>query len=165
MSTCKVIAADYKADFRFQEEKVDEINEGKLEASYDNDSETLHIRWKGEVHTDEIKRGYARIMQMVRLYKPRKWMLNLQERDAVKSDDQRWVFKYVFPKALRTVKDDIFLAVILPVHAYHSVLSDIDGDELIDDDNFLVLHHCLYPEEGRRWLESMAEMKATGTHL
>ncbi|MFD2245166.1 hypothetical protein [Pontibacter ruber] len=165
MSTDKLIATDYAANFQFPLETSGAIIEGKLEASYDQDSETLNIRWKGEVRSEEIKRGYASIMQMVRHYKPRKWVLNLQERDGVKRDDQRWVFKYVFPRALRAVNDDIFLAVILPVHAYHSVLTDIDGDELIVEDKFLVLQHFLYPEEGKRWLESMVEMKEAGAEV
>ncbi|MBF8965107.1 hypothetical protein I0P70_17800 [Pontibacter sp. FD36] len=129
----------------------------QLRLKYVHEEETLYIKWDGEVSSNELRQGYAHIMDMVFMYKPQKWILNLQSRLAIEKEDQQWVFKYVFPEVLRAVNKNVFVAVVMPVFAYNSLVNEIDGDELMDGDNFMIIHHFLYQEESRRWLHEMAE--------
>lgn len=129
----------------------------QLRLAYNHEEETLYIKWEGEVSSSELRQGYAHIMNMVHTYKPQKWIMDLQSRLAIEKEDQQWVFKYVFPQVLRTVNKNVFVAIVMPVFAYNSVVNEIDGDELIDGDNFMIIHHFLYKEESRRWLHEMAE--------
>jgi hypothetical protein len=86
------------------------------------------------------------------------------KRISIDRNDQQWVFKFIFPEVLRAVKKDVFVAVIMPVFAHNSLVNDIDGDELIDGDNLMIINHFLYQEESRRWLNEMArtELKVAG---
>jgi hypothetical protein len=137
---------------------------GRLMLSYCHSEETLYIKWEGAVSSMELRQGYAHIMDMVFCYKPQKWVLDLQNRISIDKDDQQWVFKYIFPEVLRAVQKDVFVAVIMPVFAYNSLVNEIDGDELIDGENFMIINHFLYQEESRRWLSEMTrvEMKVAG---
>jgi hypothetical protein len=136
----------------------------RLSLSYRHDEETLYIKWEGAVTSVELRQGYAHIMDMVFTYKPQKWILDLQSRVTIDKDDQQWVFKYIFPEVLRAVKKNVFVAVVMPVHAYSSYVNEINGDELIDGENLMIIHHFLYQEESRRWLREMAitELKMAG---
>ena len=124
---------------------------------YDQEEQTFYIRWGGEVSSNELRQGYAHIMNMVITYKPQKWIMDLQNRSAIEKEDQQWVFKYVFPQVLRAINKNVFVAIVMPVFAYSSLVNEIDGDELMDGDNFMIIHHFLYQEESRRWLLEMAE--------
>ena len=136
----------------------------RLQLSYNQQEETLYIKWIGEVSSVELRQGYAHIMDMVWTYKPQKWILDLQHRVSIHRNDQQWVFKYIFPEVLRAVQRNVFVAIVLPVFAYNGLVNEIDGDELINGDNFLILHHFLYPEECRRWLQemTMTDLKLAG---
>lgn len=129
----------------------------RLSLNYNHEEETLYIKWEGMVSSKELRQGYAHIMDMVSTYKPQKWIMDLQSRVSIEKDDQQWVFKYIFPEVLRAVQKNVFVAVVMPVFAYSSIVNEIDGDELMDGDNFLIIHHCLYQEESRRWLNEMAQ--------
>lgn len=136
----------------------------RLALSYLYEEETLYIKWAGSVTSCELRQGYAHIMDMVCTFKPQKWILDLQSRVSIEKEDQQWVFKYVFPEVLRAVNKNVFVAIVMPVHAYNSLVNEIDGDELMDGDNFMIIHHFLYQEESRRWLQEMAmtDLKVTG---
>ena len=136
----------------------------RLCLNYNHEEETLYIKWDGAVSSNELRQGYAHIMDMVFTYKPQKWILDLQNRVSIEKNDQQWVFKYIFPEVLRAVNKNVFVAIVMPVFAYNSLVNEIDGDELMDGDNFMIIHHCLYQEESRRWLNEMAltDMKVAG---
>ncbi|GGG01548.1 hypothetical protein [Pontibacter amylolyticus] len=129
----------------------------QLILKYNHDEQTLYIKWEGEVSSNELRQGYAHIMNMVLTYKPQKWIMDLQNRLSIEKEDQQWVFKYIFPQVLRAVNKNVFVAIVMPVFAYNSLVNEIDGDELMDGDNFMIIHHFLYQEESRRWLLEMAE--------
>ncbi len=132
----------------------------KLSARFEEESQTLIITWQGAVSSAEIRQGYAYVMELIQYYKPHKWLMDLQQREIIKRADQRWVFTHFFPEALRLLKSDIFVAIILPVYSFHGLVSELDGDELMQGDNFLIINHFLYHEEARRWLESRKELRA-----
>lgn len=140
------------------------VLQDSLLLSYNQEEETLYIKWVGKVSSVELRQGYTHIMHMVRTYKPQKWVLDLQNRLSIDKDDQQWVFKYIFPEVLRAVQKNVFIAVVMPVFAYNSLVDEINGDELMDGENFLIMHHFLYPEESRRWLKQMAltDLKTAG---
>lgn len=127
-----------------------------LTLSYNQEEETLYIKWSGKVTSVELRQGYAHIMYMVHVYKPQKWVMDLQQRVTIEKEDQQWVFKYIFPEVLRAVQKNVFIAIIMPVFAYNSLVHEIDGDEMMDGENFLILNHFLYREESRRWLHEMS---------
>ncbi|MBX0332869.1 hypothetical protein K3G39_06435 [Pontibacter sp. HSC-14F20] len=129
----------------------------QLILKYQHEEETLFIKWEGEVSSSELRQGYAHIMNMVLTYKPQKWVMDLQSRLAIEKVDQQWVFKYIFPEVLRAVNKNVFVAIVVPVFAYNSLVNEINGDELMDGDNFMIINHFLYQEESRRWLHEMVE--------
>lgn len=126
-----------------------------MHVSYDAYSKVLLVNWEGEVSSTIIKNGYDVVMQQVNLLRPNKILLDFHNRFAIRRRDQRWVFSTVFPEILRMVGDNVFVAIVLPVALYHGLVADMSGDELMQNNNFLIIHHCLYREEGFRWLESM----------
>ncbi len=126
-----------------------------LHVFYNSATQILHVKWQGEVSTKDFREGYTHIMRMVRVYKPTRWVLDLQEREGIHREDQRWVFKNIFPQILRLLQRDVFIAVILPVSLYESLVHDMDGDDLIVNDNLLIMNHCLYYEECLRWLNEV----------
>lgn len=128
-----------------------------LQVLYNTSTGILHVKWYGEVGSKEFREGYSDILRMVRVYKPSKWILDLKNRELIRKEDQHWVFKNIFPQILRMLKRDVFIAVILPVYLYESVIHDLDGDDFIDNDNLLIMNHFLYYEESLRWL---AEVQA-----
>lgn len=133
-----------------------------LDVTYNSDSEVLVVNWEGEISSEDIRIGYKILLQQVKLHKPRKLLLDFHNRVSIKRRDQRWVFSTVFPGILRNVGDNVFVAIVLPVELYHGLVADMNGDELMHNNNFLIIHHSLYREEGFRWLESM---RATGHKL
>ncbi|GAB3195205.1 hypothetical protein ABID22_003600 [Pontibacter aydingkolensis] len=136
------------------------VVDNKLSINYDEHSETLEIKWEGSVNSHEVRQGYSVIMEYVQLYKPAKWLLDLHSRDKIKRSDQRWVFTYFFPEALRVVGSNVFVAVILPVSASHELVHELDGDELIQNENFMIINHFLYREAAQRWLSLDKSVKA-----
>lgn len=130
----------------------DEHLTDNLEVFYNTSTEILHVKWHGEVGTKEFREGYSHILRMVRIHKPAKWILDLKNRQLIRKEDQIWVFKNIFPQILRLLKQDVFIAVILPVYLYESLIHDLDGDDFIDNDNLLIMNHFLYYEECLRWL-------------
>lgn len=126
-----------------------------LNVLYNPVTRILHVKWQGEVGTKEFREGYTHILRMVRVYKPSKWILDLQNREMIRKEDQSWVFKNIFPQILRMLQRDVFIAVILPVYLYESLIHDMDGDDFIDNGNLLILNHFLYYEESLRWLEEV----------
>ena len=134
---------------------IKSISDVKLTAMYDPQSGILSITWKGEVNSFELRQGYMRITELVRLHKPQKWFLNLRDRSEVSEEDRRWIFKYIFPKALRIVGENIYLAVLLPVYAYQGLIHYLSGDELIYKDNFMIIEHFLLQDDSMNWLASV----------
>ncbi|MDX5417929.1 MAG: hypothetical protein LPK09_01845 [Hymenobacteraceae bacterium] len=136
----------------------------RLSLSYNQEEETLYIKWEGAVSSAELRQGYAHVMNMVFTYRPQKWILDLQSRVSIEKDDQQWVFKYIFPEVLRAVRKNVFVAVVIPVFAYDSLVNEIDGDELMDGGNFMIINHFLFKEESRRWLQEMTitDLKTAG---
>ncbi|WP_230407008.1 hypothetical protein [Pontibacter cellulosilyticus] len=132
----------------------------KLFVTYNEQTETLEIKWEGSVSSNEVRQGYSLIMEYVQRYKPVKWLLDFHNRDKIKRTDQRWVFKNFFPEALRIVSNDVFVAVILPIGSSHELVQELDGDELIQEDNFMIINHFLYREAAQRWLELDKSVKA-----
>lgn len=132
------------------------VSDKKLYTFYDKTNRVLHIVWKGAVSSEEVKKGYQYILELVAAYKPTKWLLDLREREVISRTDQRWIFKNIFPEVLREVQQNVFIAVILPVYAYPSITNNLDGDELMYEDNFLILNEFLYSAEAKRWLETEA---------
>lgn len=126
-----------------------------IEISYDADNHVLVVNWEGEPCSAEIRRGYTFIMEEVRKHKPKKVLLDLQRRCKISRCDQRWVFTTIFPQLLRILEHDVFVAVVLPVMLYTGLVAEMDGDELMYENNFLIIHHCLYREEAYRWLNNM----------
>lgn len=131
----------------------------KLLVCYSSAEDTLLIRWEGNITSEELRSGYEIIMEQVRRFRPVKWLLDLRKRSTIRRDDQRWIFEQVFPEALMLVGDDIFVAVILPVFLMHDLVSELTGDELIQQGNLMVMHHFMYPEEAQRWLNEMYLLK------
>ncbi|WP_162426194.1 hypothetical protein [Pontibacter pudoricolor] len=130
----------------------DEYLTENLQVIYSTSTEILHVKWFGEVGSKEFRDGYSHILRMVRVHKPSKWILDLSNRELINKEDQHWVFKNIFPQILRMLKQDVFIAVILPVPLYESLIHNIDGDDFIDNDNLLIMNHFLYYEESLRWL-------------
>ncbi|NEM97837.1 hypothetical protein [Pontibacter burrus] len=128
-----------------------------LTVYFDYENQVLYIKWEGSVNTREFRDGYVHVLRLVQLYKPTKWVLDLQKRDGIQKKDQIWVFRHIFPKVLRLVREDVFVAVILPVNLYESILHDLDGDDMIFEDKVMLLQHFLYHEEGLRWLNEMQQ--------
>lgn len=157
MYTDKIMGANaFGRHFSVKDQHRSVLKE-QLTLQYNHEEETLYVKWEGEVSSNELRQGYAHIMNMVLTYKPQKWIMDLQNRRTIEKEDQQWVFKYVFPQVLRAVQKNVFVAIVMPVFAYSSLVNEIDGDELMDGDNFMIIHHFLYPEESRRWLQEMAE--------
>ncbi|MEJ8802014.1 hypothetical protein [Pontibacter sp. H249] len=134
--------------------------ENKLWIHFNEHTQTLEITWKGTVASHEVREGYTLILDFVQRYKPVKWLLDLQHRDKIRRQDQRWVFTHFFPEALRVVKNDVFVATILPVGSSHELVHELNGDELIQGDSFLIINHFLYREAAQRWLELDKSVKA-----
>ncbi|WP_439883174.1 hypothetical protein ACSX1A_08370 [Pontibacter sp. MBLB2868] len=132
----------------------------KLLAVYEPGTETLAIRWEGVVSSEEIREGYLAINVLIEKFAPKKWIIDLRKREKIRGADQSWVFKNVFSRALQVLRCDIFVAVLLPVYSYHELVDNMNGDELIQEDNLLILNHFLYEEEGRRWLENKDVLSA-----
>lgn len=146
------------------DDKTRNVLHERLSLSYNQEEETLYIKWEGAVSSVELRQGYVHIMNMVFIYRPQKWILDLQSRVSIEKDDQQWVFKYIFPEVLRAVRKNVFVAVVMPVFAYNSLVNEIDGDELMDGDNFMIINHFLFKEESRRWLQEMTftDLKTAG---
>ncbi len=130
------------------------VSERKLYTFFDKTSSILHIAWRGAVSSEEVKEGYRHILELVAAYKPTMWMLDLREREAIARTVQQWVFKNIFPEVLRVVQQNVFIAILLPVHLFPSVINNLDGDELIYEDNLIILNEFLYEAEAQRWLET-----------
>ncbi|MFD2515500.1 hypothetical protein ACFSRY_16625 [Pontibacter locisalis] len=127
----------------------------KLSLAFEPCSETLVIKWAGAVSSEEIRAGYKAILKLVEEIKPHKWIIDVHQREQIKSQDQQWVLKNIFSQALRLLCRDIFVAVVLPVQSYQTLVSELNGDEFIFEGNLLIINHFLYEEEGRRWLEDV----------
>ena len=140
---------------RFQEL----LSAPKLSVRYDTLEETLLVQWEGTVTSNELREGYTCLLELVRELRPVKWQLDLQTRSPIKREDQRWVFEFIFPKVLSLVKDDVFVAIVLPVSMIHELVSELTGDELMQEGNFLIMQHFMYPEEAQRWLNEMHLIK------
>ena len=134
---------------------VEEHLAENLQVAFNTSTRILHVKWYGEVRSKEFREGYSDILRMVRIHKPSKWILDLKNRELIRKEDQHWVFKNIFPQILRMLKRDVFIAVILPVYLYESVIHDLDGDDFIDNDNLLIMNHFLYYEESLRWLSEV----------
>ena len=122
---------------------------------FDAVNHVLVINWEGKPGSAEIRKGYNMIVEEVRKYKPKKILLDLHRRGTISRCDQRWVFSTIFPQVLRILAANIFVAVILPVTLYTGLVVEMDGDELMYENHFFIIHHCLYREEAYRWLNSM----------
>ncbi|MCX2741818.1 hypothetical protein [Pontibacter anaerobius] len=157
----RIVGADMMAENPAGEVQ-DLLKTDKLRVRYAAQADTLFIYWEGAVSSEELKIGYTRIIELVRRLKPVKWQLDLQKRGTIRREDQRWVFEHVFPEVLSIVNDDVFIAVVLPVFLMHDLVSELSGDELMQDSNFLIMQHFMYPEEAQRWLNEMHLIK-TGT--
>ncbi|WP_266205417.1 hypothetical protein [Pontibacter kalidii] len=136
----------------------------KLRVTYERQEQTLRITWQGDVSSQELREGYNQIIELVRRLKPVKWQLDLQKRGTIKREDQRWIFEHVFPEVLAIVNDDVFVAVVLPVFLMHDLVSELNGDELMQEGNFLIMQHFMYPEQAQRWLNEMYQIK-TGSNV
>lgn len=132
----------------------------KLSIRYNDVTETLEVKWTGTVNSSEVRQAYSQIMECVKQYKPVKWLLDFQGRERLKRADQRWVFTYFFPGALREVKNDVFVAVVLPVSYSHELVQEMNGDELIQGENFMIINHFMYREAAMRWLALDESIKA-----
>lgn len=126
-----------------------------IEVSFDAKDQVLLVNWEGELSSDDIRKGYEVMMEQVRFYKPQKLLLDFHKRGIIRRIDQRWVFSSVFPQVLHTVGDNVFVAIVLPVVLYYGLVAEMNGDELMHENNFLIIHHSLYREEAYRWLNSM----------
>lgn len=137
-----------------------DVLSNKLLVNYNERTETLEVKWEGTVTSHEVRQGYKLIMEYVLRHKPVKWLMDFHSRDKIKRTDQRWVFTYFFPEALRIVGSDVFVAVILPIGTSHELVQELNGDELIQGDNFMIINHFLYPEAAQRWLALDKSVKA-----
>ncbi|RDV16918.1 hypothetical protein DXT99_02095 [Pontibacter diazotrophicus] len=126
-----------------------------IEVSFDKVNHILVVNWEGELSSDEIRKGYDILMEEVRIHKPKKLLLDLHNRGTIRRSDQRWVFSTVFPNILRTIGETVFVAIVLPVSLYFGLVGEMDGDELMHENNFLIIHHALYQEEAYRWLNTI----------
>ena len=131
-----------------------------LDISYDAEKEVLIVNWEGDINSARIRNAYTLLMKRVLLLRPRKILLDFHKRLSIRRRDQRWVFSEVFPEILRTVGDNVFVAIVLPVELYHGLVPDMNGDELMNDNDFLIIHHSLYREEALRWLNDMQAIAA-----
>ena len=152
----------YKTDIEDSSALVETetLFDSKLSIAYNDATETLEVRWVGCVSSYEVREAYNLMMDYVQQHKPVKWLLDFQERDRIRRHDQRWVFSNFFPEALRIVGEDIFVAVILPIGASHELVHELDGDELIQDENFMIINHFIYKEAALRWLALDNSVKA-----
>lgn len=126
-----------------------------LDLSFDAENRVLIVNWQGELSSEDIRAGYDLVMEQVQSYKPQKLLLDFQKRLMIRRKDQRWVFSTIFPHILRTVGDNVFVAIVLPVSLYYGLVGEMNGDELMHENNFLIIHHALYREEAYRWLNTM----------
>lgn len=146
----------YRTDFTEESSYTDTLHLSEsLQVYYNDSTEILHVKWHGEVGTKEFRESYSQIVNTVRTYKPNRWILDLQNRNNIQEADQHWVIKNIFPQILRMLQCDVFIAVILPVFLYESVIHDIDGNDLIYNDNLIIMQHFLYYEESLRWLQEV----------
>ncbi|TPE46017.1 hypothetical protein [Pontibacter mangrovi] len=155
MTENKLVATDVSAEGQ----TVELHQSGFFSLSYSEEDETLIVRWRGEVSSEELRNGYVLVMDHVRQLRVRKWQLDLQNRDTIRGEDQRWIFEHVFQEALRVLNCDIFVAVVLPVFLLDGLVSELSGDELMHDGNFLIMQHFMYREEAQRWLNEMHQPK------
>lgn len=130
-----------------------------LKIAYHTSNKTLAVTWSGKTNSQELRRGYEVVKETLLAHKPKKWLLDIQRRQSISKEDQRWVFKEVFPNVLRGIEDDVFVAVVLPVTHYHGLVGGLNGDEFIHENNFLIMQHFLYQEEAQRWLNQMHDFK------
>lgn len=133
--------------------------EGIFNVAFESDTETLVVRWEEAISSEELKAGYTTLLKIVSELKPRKWLIDLHMREQIRSIDRLWIVRNVFSKALQMVNRDIFIAEILPVYYYHTLVNELDGDELISNGNLIIINQFLYEEEGRRWLEHATALK------
>lgn len=131
----------------------------KLWVEYELETDTFIIGWEGDVNSKEIRNGYRLVLRLVHKYRSQKWILDLTKRDFINGEDRRWVFANVFSKALRFLQDNIFLAIIQPVDTYQNLVSELQGDELMYKDKFLIINHFLYQEAAQRWLNEMLPLR------
>lgn len=132
----------------------------KLCVRYDKPKQTLHVVWNGELSSQELREGYTCILEFVKVLRPVKWLLDLQMRSAIRREDQRWVFGHFFPEVLGIVNDDVFVAVVLPIFQMYDLVSELSGDELMQEGSFMIMQHFMYPEEAQRWLNEMYQIKS-----
>ncbi|MEJ8755466.1 hypothetical protein WG947_00540 [Pontibacter sp. H259] len=151
---------DNPENFDADREEILDLSEN-LQVIYDASNGVMHVKWNGKVSSREFKDGYFQLLRIVRIYKPFKWILDLQNREVIGKEDKLWVFKNIFPEILRLLQRDVFMAVILPVYFYESLIDDFDGDDLIDNNNLLIIQHFLYYEESLRWLNDLELTNAT----
>lgn len=128
----------------------------KLSVYYYATSNTLIIKWVGKVSSLELRNGYAQVLKIVEQYRPDKWLLDLSKRERVRKADQKWVFENVFAKSLKMLDSDIFISVVLSVYAFRELVGQLNGDEMIQNGNLLVMQDFLYEEEAWRWLQTVA---------
>ncbi|MCC9167475.1 hypothetical protein [Pontibacter harenae] len=126
----------------------------KLYIAFDDVRETFVVKWWGEVNAVERLGGYQKIMEMFCTYKPQKWLFDLQERNSMEKEEQRWVMRYLLPAALKLVQRSIFAAVILPVYTHQAIFAGLGEEYFTVDGNVLRLEQFSYPEESMRWLDS-----------
>ncbi|WP_299821456.1 hypothetical protein [uncultured Pontibacter sp.] len=138
----------------------EDLLKNKLSSSYDAESQTLLVTWEGAVTSHEVRQGYMQIKELVLYYKPGKWLIDLHKRESIKRADQHWVITHFFPEALRLLKKDIFVAIILPLFSFPRLVDELNGDEFIQGDNFMIINHFLYREEALRWLSNTNEFQA-----
>ena len=156
-----MIDINYSVDFQQTRDKEKERESVASNPSmfYDEQEETFVIRWEGKVDKSDIHAGYAQVLEHVKNLKPKKWLLDLKNRHTIRREDQLWVFQHVFPEVLRLIGDDVFVAVVLPLTLYHGLVEDLNGDEMMDNNNFLIMQQFLYEEEAQRWLSHMQLLK------
>ncbi|MCJ8167389.1 hypothetical protein MKJ04_21285 [Pontibacter sp. E15-1] len=127
----------------------------ELSFSFLEEQEILFVNWTGLVPSKEMRKGYIQVLKQVQHYKARKILLDLNKRSFIDSEDQRWVFSSVFPKMLRSIGANVFVAIVLPVDLFHDLVAELEGDELIHNNHFMIIQHSLYKEEALRWLNKV----------
>lgn len=126
-----------------------------FEVTFDRENQVLVVNCEGELSSDEIRKGYDVVMEEVLFHKPKKLLLDIHNRGTIRRCDQRWVFSTAFPQILRTIGVTVFVAIVLPVTLYCGLVGEMDGDDLMHENNFLIIQHALYRQEAYRWLNSM----------
>ena len=61
----------------------------------------LGVIWKGQATSEQYRQVFIKSLEMMMLYRAQYWISDMRKQGTVNVDDQRWMFKEIFPAAVQ----------------------------------------------------------------